>query len=433
MDTMRVGNGLEEFLSGPQGPYPTHSVTTAKGNQMAFPPQVEEKRVQGRKSHRRLGLWVCTVLGIGLLIFTAHLSFRGKRAEGKRPHFAMSVPVIASFAKKGDIPVYITGLGTVTALYTATILAQVNGQVLSVPFKEGDIVKKGALLAQIDPAPYEAVLLQAQGTLARDKALLAEAKTDFKRYDILSKQNSIAQQQRDDQKFVVQQDEGTVKLDEGLVKTAQVNLDFAHITAPFAGRIGLRFVDPGNIVETSSKSAIAVLVKEQPITVIFPVPEENVSAIIKKLNGPERLEVDALDRAQNHLIARGRLLTADNQIDTTTGTVRLKAIFDNRDNSLYPNQFVNARLLMETLRGVTVVPAAAVQRSPQGTFVYVVGKDNRVSVRWVTLGPSQKDIQSIEKGLSPGDSVVVEGAEKLKDGSTVRVKLAGAKRGGKKI
>ncbi|MGC9196281.1 MAG: efflux RND transporter periplasmic adaptor subunit [Syntrophobacteraceae bacterium] len=400
---------------------------------MAFPPQVEEKRVQGRNPHRRLGLLVCTVLGMGLLIFASNFFFLGKRAQGQRPHFEMSVPVIASIAQKGDIPVYITGLGTVTALYTATILAQVNGQVLTVPFKEGDIVKKGALLAQIDPAPYQALLLQAQGTLARDKAVLAEAKTDFKRYDILSKQNSISQQQRDDQQFVVQQDEGTVKLDEGLVKTAQVNLDFAHISAPFTGRIGLRFVDPGNIVVTSNASAIAVLVKEQPITVIFPVPEEDVSSVMKKLNGAGRLEVDALDRAQNRLIARGRLLTADNQIDTTTGTVRLKAIFDNKDNALYPNQFVNARLLMETLRGVTVIPSAAVQRSPQGTFVYVIGKDKRVSVRWVTLGPSQKDTQSIEKGLSPGESVVVEGAEKLKDGSTVRVKIAGAKRGGKKI
>lgn len=400
---------------------------------MAFPPQGEENRVQGRKSRLRLGLWIYTVLGIGLFILAANLFVGDKRAAGKRPGFQMSVPVIASVAQKGDIPVYITGLGTVTALYTATILAQVNGQVLTVPFKEGDIVKKGALLAQIDPAPYEAALLQEQGTLARDKAILAEAKTDFKRYDILSRQNSIAQQQRDDQKFVVQQDEGTVKLDEGLVKAAQVNLDFAHITAPFTGRIGLRFVDPGNIIETSTKSAIAVLVKEQPITVIFPIPEEDVSSITKKLNGVKSLEVDALDRAQNRLIARGHLLTADNQIDTTTGTVRLKAVFDNRDNSLYPNQFVNARLLMETLRGVTVVPSAAVQRSPQGTFVYVVGKNNRVSVRWVSLGPSEKDIQSIEKGLSPGESVVVEGAEKLKNGSTVRVQIAGAKRGGGKI
>lgn len=368
----------------------------------------------------------------GLAVYAGTRIFSAERASGQRPHFQMSVPVIGASATRGDIPVYVTGLGTVTALYTATLLTQVNGQVVNVPFKEGDIVKKGQLLVQIDPAPYEAALVQAEGTLARDKALLAEAKRDLKRYDTLVKQDSIAEQQRDDQQYVVQQDEGTVKLDEGMVQTAQVNVNFTRITAPFTGRIGLRFVDPGNIVQTTNTNGIAVITKDQPITVIFPVPEEDVSAIMKKLDAKQSLKVEALDRAQNSLIATGSLLTADNQIDTTTGTVRLKAIFANKDHALFPNQFVNARVLMETLEGVTVVPSAAVQRSPEGTFVYVVNKDDTVSVRWVTLGPSREDTQSIAKGLSPGETVVVDGAEKLRDGSKVRVQFPRANSSGKR-
>ena len=399
---------------------------------MTFSSEVDRNRIPGRKPPRaRLGLLVFAALLAGLLIFAGNRVFPGKRAKGQGPHFQMSVPVVAAVAKKGDIPVYVTGLGTVTALYTATVLSQVNGQVLKVPFREGDIVKKGALLVQVDPAPYEAVLTQAEGQLARDKALLAMAKTDFKRYDTLVKQNSISRQQRDDQMYLVQQYEGTVKLDEGLVKSAKVNLAYTRITAPFTGRIGLRFVDPGNIVHTTDTSGMAVITEDQPITVIFPVPEENLPAIMKKLNGGQILPVEALDRAQNRLIAAGRLLTADNQIDTTTGTVRLKGIFDNRDDALYPNQFVNARVLMETLRDVTVIPSAAVQRSPDGTFVYIVNKDKTVSVRQVTLGPSKKDIQAIEKGLSPGESIVVEGAEKLKEGSRVQVQTPGANASGK--
>ncbi len=380
---------------------------------------------------RRRG-WALWIFGAALVIFASVFMLSGKSAQGRRPSFQMNIPVVAATAQKGDIPVYMTGLGTVTAFYTATLLSRVDGQVLQAPFREGDIVKKGALLMQIDPAPYEASLLQAQGQLARDKALLAEAQTDFARYEILSKQDSIARQQRDDQQFVVRQYEGTVKLDEGLVLGAKVNLAYTRITAPFTGRIGLRFVDPGNIVHASDTSGMAVITKVQPITVIFPVAEENVPDIMKKLGAKKSLRVDALDRAQNRLIATGRLLTADNQIDTATGTVRLKAIFDNKDNALFPNQFVNARVLMETLRGVTVIPAAAVQRSPEGTFVYVVGKDDTVSVRRVGTGPSWKDVQSIEKGLSPGEKVVVEGAEKLKEGSRVQVQTSGAKGAGKK-
>jgi multidrug efflux system membrane fusion protein len=366
-------------------------------------------------------VWVFAALLAGLLVYAGSWVFSGKRAAGQGPAYVRSVPVAVAAAKQGDIPVYLTGLGTVTALYTATILPQVTGQILQVPFKEGDIVEKGTLLVQIDPQPYEAALLQAEGQLARDKALLEEARTDFKRYDTLAKQDSIAIQQRDDQLFLVHQYEGTVKLDEGLVKSAKINLAYTRITAPFTGRIGLRVVDPGNIVYTPDTTGIAVMTQEQPIMVIFPIPEDSLPSVFKKLKAKENLPVEVFDREQNHKLATGRLLAVDNQADTTTGTVRFKAVFSNEDNALFPNQFVNARLLMETLRGVTVVPSSAIQHSPKGTFVYQVKEDQTATVRWVKTGPSQGDKVSVEEGISPGETVVVEGAERLQDGSRVEV------------
>ena len=350
----------------------------------------------------------------------------GKPRFGARPPSDLCRSGCCRRRPKGDINVYITGLGTVTALYTATIHTRVNGQVMKVPFKEGDIVKKDALLVEVDPRPFEAAVLQAEGQLERDKALLAEAKRDLKRYDILVKQDSIAQQIRDDQEYLVHQYEGTVKLDQGNLDAAKVNLIYTRITAPFTGRIGLRLVDPGNIIQTTDATGVAVMTVEQPITVIFPIPEDNLQAVLKKFKTGETLQVEAFDRAQTRKIATGHLLATNNQIDTTTGTDRLKAVFENKDNALFPNQFVNARLLMETLSGVTVIPSAAVQRSPKGTFVYLVKEDQTVTVRWVKLGPSEGDNQSIEEGLSTGDLAVVEGAERLKEGSRVEVQKQGS-------
>lgn len=243
----------------------------------------------------------------------------------------------------------------------------------------------------------------------------------MKRYETLAAQDSIALQQRDTQIYLVQQYEGAIKLDEGLVQSAKINLGYTRITSPFNGRIGLRLVDPGNVVFTPDTNGIAVITQEQPITVIFPIPEDNLQAVMKKLRTGERLQVEAFDREQKTKITTGYLLTADNQIDTTTGTVRLKALFTNEDSALFPNQFVNARLLMDTLRGVTVVPSATVQRSPKGPFVYLVKEDQTVTVRWVKLGPSEGDNVSVEEGITPGDLVVLEGAEKLKEGSRVEV------------
>ncbi|MGO9020736.1 MAG: efflux RND transporter periplasmic adaptor subunit [Syntrophobacteraceae bacterium] len=396
---------------------------------MEFPSDTEDKRDSGKEiAHaggRRWWVLLFAALLAGPLAYTGSI-FSGKHAAGQGPPTLRSVPVVAAAAEKGDVHVYITGLGTVTALYTATIHTRVDGQVMKVPFKEGDIVKKDALLVEVDPRPFAAAVLQAEGQLERDKALLEEAKRDLKRYDVLAKQDSIAQQIRDDQVYLVHQDEGTVKLDQGNLDAAKVNLIYTRITAPFTGRIGLRLVDPGNIVQTTDATGVAVVTLEQPITVIFPIPEEDLPSVLKKVYAGETLQVEAYDRAQTRKIATGHLLASDNQIDTATGTNRLKAVFENKDNALFPNQFVNASLLMETLRGVTVVPTAALQRSPKGTYVYLVKEDQTVTVRWVKLGPSEGDRVSIEEGITPGDLVVVEGAERLKEGSSVEVQKQGS-------
>ncbi len=403
---------------------------------MSFPSNTGDKLKSVAATNRagrgslRIGVFAAFLLALG--IYAGYTFFgNGNRAAGQAPPFVPRVPVVATAAQKGDISVYITGLGTVTALYTATIRTRVDGQVVKVPFKEGDVVKEGALLVEVDPRPFAAAVLQAEGQLERDKALLAEAKRDLQRYDILVKQDSIAQQIRDDQAYLVQQDEGTVKLDQGNLDAAKVNLIYTRITAPFTGRIGLRFVDPGNIIQTTDTTGVAVMTMEQPITVIFPIPEDSLPSVLQKLRTGETLQVEAFDRAQTRKIATGRLLAPDNQIDTTTGTDRLKALFENKDYVLFPNQFVNARLLMETLRGVTVVPTAAIQRSPKGPYVYFVKEDQTATLGWVKLGPSEGDNISVEEGLSPGDLVVVEGAEKLKEGSRVEVQTQGSNPSGK--
>jgi len=393
---------------------------------MSFPLNTGDKQkcpaTKAPAGRRSLRIGVIAALLLALGVYAGYMFIgNGTRAGAQGPAFQPKFPVVAIAAKQGDVHAYITGLGTVTALYTATVHSQVDGQVMQVPFKEGDVVKKGTLLVEIDPRPFEATLLQAEGQLARDKALLEEAKVDLKRYDILAKQDSIARQIRDDQMYLVHQYEGTVKLDQGNLDAAKLNLFYTRITSPFTGRIGLRLVDPGNFVQTTNTTGIAVITQEQPITVIFPIPEDSLQPVLKKLRAGESLQVEAFDREQTRKIATGHLLTADNQIDTTTGTDRLKALFTNEDGALFPNQFVNARLLMDTLRGVTVVPTAAVQRSPKGTYVYMVKEDQTVTVRWVKLGPSEGDSISIEEGLSPGEIVVVEGAEKLREGSKVDV------------
>jgi len=329
------------------------------------------------------------------------------------------VAVETATATQGDIGVYLTGLGAVTPVYTDTVHTRVDGQLMRVLYTEGQLVREGDLLAELDARPFQAQLLQAQGQLARDQALLAEARIDLARFQRLWAQDSVAKQVLDQQAALVQQDEGTVKFDQGQIDAAATNVDYCRITAPISGRVGLRLVDPGNVVHAADTNGIVVITQLQPITVVFTIAEDDLPAVYTRLNAGESLVVEAYDRRLAKRIATGSLLTVDNQIDPTTGTVKLKAIFPNEDGALFPQQFVNARLRVDTKRGVTLVPDAAIQRNADSTFVYAVKPDHTVTIRPVTVGTTEGGEASIDKGLSPGEVVVVTGVDKLREGSTV--------------
>jgi multidrug efflux system membrane fusion protein len=332
--------------------------------------------------------------------------------------------VVAAKTRKGDIGVYITGLGAVTPIYTVTVKSRVDGQLMRVLFKEGDFVHQGDLLVEIDPRPFEVQLTQAEGQLIKDQALLDNARIDLDRYQTLLTQNAIPEQQLATQKALVQQDGGAVKTDQGQIDSAKLNLVYCHIAAPITGRVGLRLVDPGNIVHASDTNGLLVITQIQPISVIFPIAEDQLPDVLRKIRAGERLGVDAFDREKKKL-ATGWLTTLDNQIDPTTATVKIRATFDNKDNALFPNQFVNARLLVEEKHGVTLVHTAAVQRNSQTTYVFLVKPDSTVTVRPITIGTTEGDDAEVSSGLSPGDVVVMTGVDKLQEGSKVRVQMYG--------
>jgi len=344
----------------------------------------------------------------------------GLKGEASAP----AVPVVAALVKQADLAVYLTGLGSVTPLTTISVKSRVDGQLMRVLFEEGQIVARGSLLAEIDQRPFEAQLLLAEGQMSRDRALLENAIRDQTRYQVLAVQDSIARQQYDTQKSLVKQYEGAVETDQAQIDTAKLQIVYSRITSPVTGRAGLRLVDPGNIVHAADATGIVTITQVRPIAVVFSIAEDNLRPVFERLRAGEHLPVDAFDRELSRKIAAGTLLTIDNQIDPTTGTVKLKALFDNEGDELFPNQFVNAKLLLEVLRNATVVDAAALQHVAQRVFVYVVRPNGTVEVRDVKLGPAQGDEVAVESGLSVGETVVVDGVDRLREGTRVILRLA---------
>lgn len=336
------------------------------------------------------------------------------------------VPVLAAAAKTKDVGVYLTGLGTVAALNTVGVKSRVDGQIMRINFHEGQLVRAGDLLAEVDPRPFQVQLMQAEGQRAKDEAALQNAKVDLQRYEILIKQDSIPRQQLDTQAATVAQFVAALKSDQAQIESARLNLTYAHVTAPSGGRVGLRLVDVGNVVHASDPNGIVVITQLQPINVLFTIPADHLSQVLPQIHSGQSLAVDAYDRDLKNKLATGKLLAVDNQIDSTTGTVRIKAIFDNNDEALFPNQFVNARLLVDTLRNVVTVPNAAIQRSPQSTFVYLVKPDHTVESRNVVVKMSEADESTIQSGLAAGDLVVIDGVDKLRPGSKVDVSTVDA-------
>ena len=372
------------------------------------------------ESRRRWWPWLLAlvVLAGGTYWLRATVGDRPTAAaeSAKRP----AVPVVVATARAGDLPVYLTGLGSVTAFHTVTVKSRVDGQLISVAFREGQLVHEGDLLAEIDPRPFQVQLEQAEGQLARDQAQLDDAKRTLARYRELRAQGVVSQQELDDQASRFGQFEGAIKADQAAIDSARLQLTYARITAPISGRTGLRLVDPGNIVHATDQNGLVVITQLQPIAVLFTLPEDNLPPIMTKLTAGEELATEAYDRSDQHRVAAGSLLTVDNQIDPSTGTVRLKAIFQNDDGALFPNQFVNVHLLVDVKRGTVIAPVGAIQRGPRGTFVYLVKADHTVEVRPVTVGPTGRTEASIESGLSAEDVVVVEGTDKLREGAVVQ-------------
>ncbi len=377
------------------------------------------------RAHR--GRWIVIIVVALIVAAAAAWFFFGRagadaaKAGSGKGDAARPVPVLAAAARKGNIEVYIDALGTVTPRSMVVVHTRVDGQLLNVAFREGQDVKAGDLLAQIDPRPFEVMLTQANGQMAHDQALLKNAEIDLDRYKTLLSQDSISKQQVDTQEALVRQYQGTVATDQGAIDNAKLQLTYARITAPISGRVGLRQVDPGNIVHASDANGLVTIAQVKPISVIYPIPEDNVPRVVKRAQSGEAIAVDAYDRSGKTKLATGRMLTFDNQIDTTTGTVKLKAEFPNQDGSLFPNQFVNIRMGIETHQDATLVPSAAIQRGAPGTFVFLVKPDQTVSIAPVKLGAAEGETTEILSGIDPGNQVVVDGADKLREGSKIEL------------
>jgi membrane fusion protein, multidrug efflux system len=383
------------------------------------PPKSPDKAAPRKR--RRFG-WIVVGLGIvGALVWWIRQT-PAPTPSGRSAAAGAPMPIVAATVEKGDVDIAFNGLGTVTPLATVTVVSQISGQLMHVAYQEGQIVKQGDLLAEIDARPYELSLRNAQGQLERDKALLDNAQLDLARYVTLAAQNAVPKQTLDTQKSLVQQYQGAVITDQATIDMAKLNILYCHITAPVTGRVGLRLVDQGNYINTASTTSLVVITQLQPISVIFTMPEDNLPQVLDRLKANATLEATAFDRAGNNRLAVGTLTTLDNQIDTTTGQVKLRAQFPNEDLNLFPNQFVNVRLLVDTIRDATVVPGAAIQRGAPGTFVYLVNKDNTVSVRKIVLGPGSSERVSVRSGLSPGDRVVIDGADKLREGARITLR-----------
>jgi membrane fusion protein, multidrug efflux system len=376
-----------------------------------------------RSSHFIRHHWVIIIVALviiiaGIIFITQYMM---KLGAGKKSGNQPPQPVTALMTNKADFDVYLKGLGTVIPTNTVTVKSQVSGQLMSVHFKEGQHVNKGDLIAEIDPRPFQVQLMQAEGQLARDEAFLKNAEADLVQYKKLLAQDSIAAQQVSTQEALVKQYRGILETDKGQIASAKLQLTFARVIAPITGRVGLRQVDPGNMVQVTDPNGIVVITQLQPITVIFSLPQDNLTILMKRLNSRAILPAQAYDQEGKVILATGKLLAVDNQIDTTTGTIKLKAIFDNRDNKLFPNQFVNIRLKVDTLRNATVMSTAAVQRGSIGTFAYVVKEDKNVTVKILKLGPAEGDNVVVMEGLAPGEFVVTVGGDKLREGTKVEM------------
>jgi len=385
-------------------------------------PGVRPVDVVSRPSRRSWLRWLFWTLLLLAIIGAAIWHYPKPETQpktGGRNQFGGPVPVGVATVQRGDMPVTLTGLGTVVPLATVTVKTQINGYLTEVAFQEGQMVKKGDFLAQIDPRPYQVALEQAEGQLAKDQALLKNAQLDLQRYNTLVAQNSIARQTRDTQVSLVAQDQAAIKTDQAQIDAQKLNLLYCHIVSPVTGRVGLRHVDAGNYVQTSDANGIVVVTQLQPISVIFTLPEDNLPAVMKRVHAGAILSVAAYERTGTTELGKGHLGTVDNQIDTTTGTVKLRAMFDNEQEILFPNQFVNVKLLVDTLHDTDIVPVAAIQHGAPGAFVYVVKPDQTAAVHKVKLGPGDGQHIAVLDGLQPGEKVVVDGSDRLREGAKI--------------